>query len=68
MAISSGMNDTTIHSGITIRVGSTPIPDLDVVQSRPAIAFDAAGLLPASIFHRIYISHSGGFPVFNPSE
>ena len=27
---------------------------------------DAAGLLPAVLFHRIYISHTGGFVVLNP--
>jgi len=26
------------------------------------------GLLPASIFRRIYISHSGGFVILNPGE
>ncbi len=44
------------------------VPGLDVVQSRRATAFDAAGLLPAAIFQRIYISHSGGFVVFDPAE
>jgi hypothetical protein len=68
MAFSSGPNGTTIHSRITIKVGSTTVQDLDVVQSRRGVAFDAVGLLPASIFHRIYISHSGGFVVLNPGE
>jgi hypothetical protein len=49
-------------------VGTTTVNDLDVVKSRRGVAFDAAGLLPASIFHRIYISHSGGFVVLNPGE
>jgi len=68
MAFSSGPNGTTIHSRITIKVGSTTVHDLDVVQSRRGVAFDAVGLLPASIFRRIYISHSGGFVVLNPVE
>jgi hypothetical protein len=42
--------------------------DLDVVQFRRGVAFDAVGLLPASIFHSIYISHSGGFVILNPTQ
>lgn len=68
MAFDSGPNGTRIHSHITIKVGSTKVHDLDVVQSRRGVSFDAVGLLPASIFHRIYISHSGGFVVLNPGE
>jgi len=68
MATSNGANGMIIHSDITIKIGTTLIRNLDVVQSRRSIAFDAVGLLPASIFHRIYISHSGGFVVLNPVE
>ncbi len=68
MATSSGANGIIVHSNITLRIGATRVPGLDVVQSRRAVAFDAAGLLPAAIFHRIYISHSGGFVVLNPAE
>jgi len=68
MAFDSGPNGTRIHPRITIKVGSTMVRDLDVVQSRHGVAFDAVGLLPASIFQSIYISHSGGFVVLNPGE
>jgi hypothetical protein len=68
VATTSAADGVTILSDITIRVGKTTLPGLDVVQSRRAVAFDSAGLLPASIFHRIYISHSGGFVVLNPIE
>jgi hypothetical protein len=68
MATSSGANDVIVHSNITLRIGATKIPGQDVVQSRRAVAFDAAGLLPAAIFQRIYISHSGGFVVLNPAK
>jgi len=68
VATTSAADGVTILSNITIRVGKTMIPGLDVVQSRRAVAFDSVGLLPASIFHRIYISHSGGFVVLNPAE
>jgi hypothetical protein len=68
MAFDSGPNGTRIHPRITIKVGSTMVHDLDVVQSRRGVAFDAVGLLPASIFQRIYISHSGGFVILNPGE
>jgi predicted aspartyl protease len=68
MATSNGANGTNIHSNITVKIGSTIVRGLDVVESRRAVAFDAAGLLPAAIFHRIYISHLGGFVVLNPGE
>jgi hypothetical protein len=57
-----------IYSNTAIKIGTTTVRGLDVVQSRRTLAFDVAGLLPASIFHRIYISHSGGFVVLNPDE
>jgi len=68
MAFSSGTNGTALHSHTSIKIGTTVVNDLDVVRSRQGVAFDAAGLLPASIFHRIYISHSGGFVVLNPPQ
>jgi hypothetical protein len=68
IATSSGLNKSTLYSNITIRIGTTLVRGVDVVQSRRAIVFDAVGVLPASIFHRIYISHSGGFIVLNPPE
>jgi hypothetical protein len=68
MATSSGANGVIVHSNVTLRIGRTMIPRQDVVQSRRAVAFDAAGLLPAAIFRRIYISHSGGFVVLNPAR
>lgn len=68
MAFSGGSNGNTIHSRIRIKVGTTMVQDLDLVQNRHGVAFDAVGLLPASIFRKIYISHSGGFIVLNPTE
>jgi hypothetical protein len=68
MATSSGANDVVVHSNITLKIGATKIPGQDVVQSRRAVAFDAAGLLPAAIFQRIYIRHSGGFVILNPAK
>ena len=68
MQTSGGTNETTIYPDIAIKIGATIIQGLDVVQSRRSIAFDAAGLLPAVIFHSIYISHSGGYVVLNPIE
>jgi hypothetical protein len=44
MATSSGANDVIVHSNITLRIGATTVPGQDVVQSRRAVAFDAAGL------------------------
>ena len=68
MATGSGSNSAMILSNATIRIGTTTVRGLDVVQSRRVLAFDAAGLLPASIFDRIYISHAGGFIVLNPGK
>jgi hypothetical protein len=68
MAFSSGVNGSRVHPHSTIRVGTTVMGDLDVVQFRRGVAFDAVGLLPASIFHSIYISHSGGFVILNPTQ
>ena len=68
MATSSGANGVIVHSNVILKIGTTMIPGQDVVQSRRAVAFDAAGLLPAAIFRRIYISHSGGFVVLNPAN
>ena len=68
MAFSSGPNGTAIHAHTGIKIGTTTLNDLDLVKSRRGVAFDAAGLLPAVIFHRIYISHSGGFVVLTPGD
>lgn len=68
MATNSGANGTTIYSNITLKIGTRIFRGVDVFQSRRAVAFDAEGLLPASIFRRIYISHSGGYVVLNPGE
>jgi len=68
MAFSSGPNGTVIHSHTSIKIGTTVVNNLDLVKSRRGVSFDAVGLLPASIFHRIYISHTGGFVVLNPVD
>jgi hypothetical protein len=68
MAFSSGPNGTAVHPHTAIKIGTTTVNDLDLVKSRRGVAFDAAGLLPAAIFHRIFISHSGGFVVLNPGD
>jgi len=68
MATSSGAKSAVIYSNTALRIGTTTVRGVDVIQSRRVLAFDASGLLPASIFHRIYISHSGGFIVLNPPE
>jgi hypothetical protein len=68
LATTSGADGVTILTNVTIRVGKTMVPGLNVVQSRRTLAFDSLGLLPASIFHRIYVSHSGGFVVLNPTD
>jgi len=68
MATSQGANGIITHSDSTINIGTTMIRGLDVVQSRRSISFDAVGFVPASVFHRIYISQTGGFVVLNPVD
>jgi len=68
MAVSDGADEVMIDSNTSIKIGSTVVRGLDVVQSRRSLTFDAQGLLPAAIFKTIYISHSGGFVVLNPGE
>jgi hypothetical protein len=68
IATSSGANENTVYSNVTLKIGATVVRHMDVVRSRLSIPFDAAGLLPAAIFRRVFISHSGGFVVFNPTE
>jgi hypothetical protein len=68
VATTSSADKVSILSNVTIRVGNTKVSGQDVVQSRRALSFDADGLLPAAIFRRIYISHSGGFVVLSPVE
>lgn len=68
LAFTGGTNGTTVHPHTALRIGTTLVSDVDVVQSRRGVVFDAVGLLPASLFNRIYISHTGGFVVLNPAE
>jgi hypothetical protein len=51
MALSSGSNGIVIYSRFTIKIGAATIPNLDAVQSGHDVAYNAIGLLPASIFH-----------------
>jgi len=49
-----------------LRVGNLNLPNVLMripSQGEPA---DSDGLLPTSIFQSVYISHSGGFAIFNP--
>jgi predicted aspartyl protease len=64
--IGTGPNRTLEHMHITMKIGATEIQGWNLVLARDEVVSDAAGLLPASIFRRIYISHSGGFVVLNP--
>ena len=55
-----------VYEHAAMKIGGTELQELKVAQSRREVGSDAAGLLPAALFHRIYISHSGGFVVLNP--
>jgi predicted aspartyl protease len=62
----SDSNRTLQHMHIAMKIGATEVQGWNLVLARDEVASDAAGLLPASIFRRIYISHSGGFVILNP--
>jgi len=55
-----------VYEHAAMKIGRTELHELNVAQSRREVVSDAAGLLPAVLFHRIYISHTGGFVVLNP--
>jgi hypothetical protein len=63
-----GQNSRVARTNVTLKIGSTTFKDLEMVQDRRNAAIDSAGLLPASLFRRIYISHSRGYIVLNPAE
>jgi hypothetical protein len=65
---SSESGGKVFRSRITLKIGATVVKDLNVLQNAHGSSLDAVGLLPAVIFRRIYISHSGGYVVLNPPE
>ena len=50
----------------TLRIGGGDFRNVTVAVSRNGSDSDAVGLLPASMFATIYISHSGKFVILNP--
>ncbi len=66
LAASGGPGAMAVYEHAAMKIGRTELHELNVAQSRREVVSDAAGLLPAALFHRIYISHSGGFVVLNP--
>jgi hypothetical protein len=54
------------HQRTALSVGNISLGNVLVVSSPQATTMDVDGLLPTILFHRIYISHSGGFAIFNP--
>lgn len=47
-------------------VGNLILPNVLMATPPQWEAADSDGLLPTSMFQRVYISHSGGFAIFNP--
>ena len=66
LAASGGPGAIPVYEHTAMKIGRTALHELNVAQSRREVVSDAAGLLPAVLFHRIYISHTGGFVVLNP--
>jgi hypothetical protein len=54
------------HQLTALSVGNISLGNVLVVSSPQPTTMDVDGLLPTILFHRIYISHSGGFAIFNP--
>jgi predicted aspartyl protease len=50
----------------TLTLGRRVLADLAAVVPTSSPAEDSDGLLPTGIFHSVYISHSGGFAIFDP--
>ena len=50
----------------TLTLGRRVLADLAAVVPTSSPAGDSDGLLPTGIFHSVYISHSGGFAIFDP--
>ncbi len=51
----------------SLTLGSSSVPDLTAVALSRRAAFDTDGLIPASLFHSVFISSRGGLVVLNPS-
>jgi predicted aspartyl protease len=62
--VSSSATARTVQS---LDLGRYSVPDLTVVALSRRTEMDTDGLLPTSLFHSIFISHSGGFVILNPS-
>lgn len=54
------------HHVTALLVESTVLRNVAVVSTEASQVTDSDGLLPTGIFQSIYISHSGGFAIFNP--
>jgi len=54
------------HQLTALSIGNISLGNVLVVSSPQTTTMDVDGLLPTILFHRIYISHSGGFAIFNP--
>ena len=50
----------------TLTLGRRVLADLAAAVPTSSPAGDSDGLLPTGIFHSVYISHSGGFAIFDP--
>jgi gag-polyprotein putative aspartyl protease len=50
----------------TLTLGRRVLADLAAAVPTSSPAEDSDGLLPTGIFHSVYISHSGGFAIFDP--
>jgi hypothetical protein len=56
------------HPTTALLVKGTVLRNVAVVSTEASEATDSDGLLPTGIFESIYISHSGGFAIFNPRK
>jgi hypothetical protein len=50
----------------TLTLGRRVLADLAAAVPTSSPAEDSDGLLPTGIFHSVFISHSGGFAIFDP--
>lgn len=51
-----------------LRFGSESVPDIVATAPSSPAPMDTDGLMPTSVFHSVFISHSGQFVIFNPTR
>jgi hypothetical protein len=65
-SLQAGERPISLRRLQTLKLGRRVLADLMAAIPTSSPAEDSDGLLPTGIFHSVYISHSGGFAIFDP--